>query len=121
MAGSYRIQWANGLSFEVFRRDSLVEIVGSAEQGYAGVEVFLQDTNVSADRHQVEAQSRDGRTIEIELDDEVGTAHRGVMVEWTDSTSGARTLFGEIFVGDPDGAGGFGGQQDTGGDPDPNG
>jgi hypothetical protein len=115
MAGIYTIQWANGASFQVFKQSSRVEIEGTVDDGYQGLAVFFDDTNQSTTRYQVAAGSTDGRTIEITLDEHLSPGHRAVMVEWYDRESKTWTLFGEIFVGDPDGAGGFGGQQDTGG------
>jgi len=116
MAGTYTIQWANGASFQVFKLGSQVEIEGTVDDGYLGLRVFFVDTNQSTTPYEVPAGSTDGRTIEATLDEHLSPGHRAVMVEWYDHESETWTLFGEIFVGDPDGAGGFGGQQDTGGD-----
>jgi hypothetical protein len=114
MAGKYDVQWANGASFQVFKKGSRIEIEGSIDDRYDGLTVYLDDTNTTATREQVPAVSTDGYTIQLDLGDHISPGHRAVLVEWQDPASGKWTVFGEVFVGDPDGAGGFGGEQDSG-------
>lgn len=114
MAGRYDVQWANGASFQVFKKGSRIEIEGSADDRYQFLAVYLDNTNTSELRELVPATSSNGYTIELDLGDHLSPGHRAVLVEWQDPDSGKWTVFGEIFVGDPEGAGGFGGEQDTG-------
>jgi hypothetical protein len=112
MAGIYNIQWANGASFQVFTAKSKIEIVGSVADRYDGLQVFFIDSNLGEGSQEVTAVSNDGYTIEITLAGS-GANSRAVMVEWLEGSAQVWTLFGEVFVGDPDGAGGFGGEQNT--------
>lgn len=117
----YKTQWANGMCFNVFSNNSQIEIRGSVPYTKDDLLVSFVNTSLGLGLVQVTAISNDGYTIEVDLNKELGHDIRAVMVEWFDELSRQTTLIGEIFIGDPNGAGGFGGEQDSGGIADPDG
>lgn len=117
MARTYDVQWANGESFKVFKSSSQIEIDGWAGPDYKDAVVTFINSNLGQGAYQIPAQdvtSNDGYTLEITLLPGTEDEARAVMVEWLDTSSNTWTLFGEVFVGDPNGAGGFGGEQGGG-------
>ncbi len=111
----YKTQWANGMCFDVFTNNSQIEIRGSIPYTDDDLHVSFVNTSLGPGLVKVKAVSNDGYTIEIDLNQELGHGFRAVAVEWFDEISRKTTLIGEIFIGDPNGAGGFGGEQDSGG------
>lgn len=107
----FNVKWANGKAFQIFNLKSQIEV----DENGTLVSVTFNQTNQDPTTPVSVPAKSDGCIIELDLSQFLPPGYEGVMVEWKRDPASKRMLFGEVFFGDPDGAGGFGGEQDPGG------